>query len=481
MEYNIEETYTELVEAVNLVMNPCTSANQRAEAHKMLEAFKETSPLCAKCGFLLSAKGNHPTIRHFGLRLIDHYLKLHWNDIDCEEKLWIKDNVIQLIGTDAESATKEETYIKDALSRIVVEIIKREWPQQWPSLMEELHALCTMGDSQTELVLLVFLRLAEDIVQFQNIPEQRRKEIYKTLCSHLNELFAFFLKTVSENCNKYFSNKQSGILTKARMHCRVAQVALETLSVFVEWVPVNHITETSLIKHLCVLLEDEELRTHAAQCLLSILDRKGKFEDRKELMLLVFDENSIFIPASAVDVVNEQHYLFLKVLCQMLVALGVNLCGVMAQFPNLEVPKTFSKYLNSILLFSKHPSMVLSHQTQNLWMAIFRSPSISQSPTLHEIIPNLLLCEAEKLLKPNSPLEYDLESPTDCLKFDTEEDFEASFNRYRADVIDVIRFITKIQPKLSFSLGSSLLKSLIHGEGWTQVFGSSVSRNKNLK
>ncbi|KFM64451.1 Exportin-5, partial [Stegodyphus mimosarum] len=193
-------------------------------------------------------------------------------------------------------------------------------------------------------------------------------------------------------------------------------------------------------------------------------------------MLLVFDENSIFIPASAVDVVNEQHYLFLKVLCQMFVALGVNLCVVMAQFSNLEVPKTFSKYLNSVLLFSKHPSMVLSHQTQSLWLAIFRSPSVSQSPALHEIIPNLLLCETEKLLKPNSPLEYDLECPTDCLKFDSEEDFEASFNRYRADVIDVIRFITKIQPKLSFSLGSSLLKSVIHGEGWTQVFGPSVSQ-----
>lgn len=41
----------------------------------------------------------------------------------------------------------EQAHIKDALSRLLVEMVKREWPQQWPSLMDELHALCTMGVS----------------------------------------------------------------------------------------------------------------------------------------------------------------------------------------------------------------------------------------------------------------------------------------------------------------------------------------------
>lgn len=40
---------------------------------------------------------------------------------------------------------KEQIYIKDALSRIVVEMIKREWPQQWPSMLSELNAIYNMG------------------------------------------------------------------------------------------------------------------------------------------------------------------------------------------------------------------------------------------------------------------------------------------------------------------------------------------------
>lgn len=40
---------------------------------------------------------------------------------------------------------EEESHIKDALSRIVVEMIKREWPQQWPDMLKEMETLTTFG------------------------------------------------------------------------------------------------------------------------------------------------------------------------------------------------------------------------------------------------------------------------------------------------------------------------------------------------
>ncbi|EEC10159.1 chromosome region maintenance protein 5/exportin, putative [Ixodes scapularis] len=49
--------------------------------------------------------------------------------------------------TGTEPLLVEQAHVKDALSRLLVEMVKREWPQQWPSLMDELHALCTMGVS----------------------------------------------------------------------------------------------------------------------------------------------------------------------------------------------------------------------------------------------------------------------------------------------------------------------------------------------
>lgn len=65
------------------------------------------------------------------------------------------------------AGTQKETHIKDALSRIIVEMVKREWPQQWPTLLVELNMASVQGAIQAEIVLLVFLRLCEDVALLQ--------------------------------------------------------------------------------------------------------------------------------------------------------------------------------------------------------------------------------------------------------------------------------------------------------------------------
>ena len=54
--------------------------------------------------------------------------------------------------------------------------------------MQELDALCAKGESQTELVMLVMLRLAEDVVLLQTLEQQqRRKEIHAALVAHMEQ------------------------------------------------------------------------------------------------------------------------------------------------------------------------------------------------------------------------------------------------------------------------------------------------------
>lgn len=65
------------------------------------------------------------------------------------------------------SGLQKETHIKDALSRIIVEMVKREWPQQWPTFLAELNVASAQGPVQAEIVLLIFLRLCEDVAVLQ--------------------------------------------------------------------------------------------------------------------------------------------------------------------------------------------------------------------------------------------------------------------------------------------------------------------------
>ena len=78
-----------------------------------------------------------------------------------EEKLFIKENLMKLVESGTNPIMVEHNHIKDQLAKVVVELIKREWPQQWPSLLSELDTLCRAGETQTELVMFIFLRLVE--------------------------------------------------------------------------------------------------------------------------------------------------------------------------------------------------------------------------------------------------------------------------------------------------------------------------------
>ena len=58
-------------------------------------------------------------------------------------------------------------HMREALCRPLVEMVKREWPQQYPEFMTDMDQLAAKGPLHTELVLRVFLRLAEDVATFQ--------------------------------------------------------------------------------------------------------------------------------------------------------------------------------------------------------------------------------------------------------------------------------------------------------------------------
>ena len=60
--------------------------------------------------------------------------------------------------------------------------------------MVELETLSSKGDSQSELVMFVMLRLVEDVAVLQTLEQnQRRKEIYQALTSDMETIFKFLL------------------------------------------------------------------------------------------------------------------------------------------------------------------------------------------------------------------------------------------------------------------------------------------------
>lgn len=395
---------------------------------------------------------------------MEHTVKLKWNHISQNEKLFIKENAMKLLNLGVGPAEDQSiSHIKDALSRIIVEMIKREWPQQWTTLLSELSDACSQGESQTELVLLVFLRLVEDVALLQTIESnQRRKDIYQALTVNMSEIFDFFLRLIELHVNGFRNTTVMGDQSKALAHSRVVQVVLQTLTGFVEWVSIVHImgSDGKLLQILCILLNDDAFQIPAAECLLQIVNRKGQFKDKKPLLLLFGEDAMGYIYRAAnlfQDKISEKYYMFLKKLVQVLFGLATQLTSVWGKEDCIsKCPSYFTTFMETVLCFTRHASLTLSHNASLIWIALLKNDQISKDPLIIEYIPKIVEVVGPKIYKityptGSRPIEITMNPQVFAsIDYDSDEEFIIFFQRCRCDFLEIFRQSTLIAPLVTF-------------------------------
>eukprot|EP00095_Tigriopus_kingsejongensis_P004335 snap_masked-scaffold1460_size40381-processed-gene-0.0 protein:Tk04335 transcript:snap_masked-scaffold1460_size40381-processed-gene-0.0-mRNA-1 annotation:"PREDICTED: exportin-5" len=462
----------QLVAAVEVMMNPVVEQARRLEAFNRTEEFKQSNPLAVACGFRLSERSHSPVVRHFGLKIIEDAIKLRWNDMSPEQKLDLKNGSMELV---ASSGLSEPTHIKHAVAKLVVEIIKREWPQHWPTLWAELDGLCQQGDVQTEMVMLVLLRLVEDVAVLQTLEQsQRRKEIYHALSANMESIFQFMLQLLEKHYQVYLAAQNTP--GSGEPNCKVCRAVLNTFTALVEWVAMSFImaNERYLIKVLCHLLAEERLQLPAAECLLSIVSWKaGKLNDRMQLLALFHTE--MMAPLfQAMEAANAQaleadHYNVFKKMVQIFVELGSQLCALWSQEGThwlKEVPQgrpeNFQIYLNALLACSSHPSQVVNHYANELWAKFFRHADIGRDSVFRTYIPKWTTLALKKYVKVGQPSRSDHPSCAYAqLDFDSDEDFASFFGRYRIILVEGIKLVSRESADLPLALASEWFTRLL--------------------
>lgn len=350
------------------------------------------------------------------------------------------------------------SHIKDALSRIIVEMVKREWPQQWTTLLAELSDACSKGEPQTELVLLVFLRLVEDVALLQTIESnQRRKDIYQALTVNMTEIFSFFLRLIELHVNAF---RQAVAPQQQAAHSRVVQVALLTLTGFVEWVSIVHIMASNgrLLQILCVLLNDVEFQSAAAECLSQICNRKGQIKDRKPLLLLFHESAIEYVVRAATDTSGgtaEQNYSFLKKLVQVLAGLASQVTSLCGKDESIQ-PSELAKFLDALFTLTRHPSLTLTHAASTIWISLLKHEYLAKEPIFLEFIPKLIEVVGPKVIKVPYPATraVELDNRTETfisLDFDSEEEYTIFFHRCRPTILEIFRQATLIAPLVTFA------------------------------
>jgi len=114
----------------------------------------------------------------------------------------------------------------------VWQILKQEWPHNWPNFITELVESSKTNLSLCENNMVILKLLSEEIFDFsaEQMTQTKIKNLKNQMCGEFSEIFKL--------CSEVLEEAQKTSLIKA---------TLETLLRFLNWIPLGYIFETTVI------------------------------------------------------------------------------------------------------------------------------------------------------------------------------------------------------------------------------------------
>jgi exportin-1 len=229
----------------------------RAVANKALMQLQEAQDVWTKADAIIEQSAT-PQGRFFGLQILDDAIKTRWKILPPEQKDGIKNYVVGKVismSQDEGTLNRERVFI-GKLNLTLVEILKQEWPHNWPTFIPDL-----VGSSKTSEVLCenniqILKLLSEEVFDFSK--DQMVTEKVKRMKESLNNQFS----QVYHLCEFVLEHSQRPSLLK---------VTLQTLQRFLTWIPLGFIFQTNIIDVLInKFFSVQMFRNEALDCLTEI-------------------------------------------------------------------------------------------------------------------------------------------------------------------------------------------------------------------
>lgn len=277
------------------------------------------------------------------------------------------------------------------LVRCVCEIAKREWPQQWPSFLNELVNLAKSNSTCSDYSLLIFAYLIEDVIVLQTLTAARKRDIQTTLLQHGKELVEFLQSFLDGSTNP-----------------STISSALYALTMFATFLPVERFFSGEILHRIVLLLNSTTHRMKAAEFLSVIADRRGKYEERLGLLELFSYLIQPSSPSNDLFAAIDQRqpteiYDFMKQYAMILTALTEQLCYLCGnEDPQKRAPLP-EQFLNGtffqiLLRLMQHPSIYISLYGYQMFLQLIKA-KIFQENDFQTVLPLVLRALCHSLVK----------------------------------------------------------------------------------
>ncbi|KAJ7613138.1 CRM1 C terminal-domain-containing protein [Roridomyces roridus] len=243
-------------------------------AQRVLTQFEEHPDSWTRVPEILE-KSTFPQAKFIGLQILERLVTTRWKALPDAQRQGIRNFIVGetvKVASDEANLRRERTYI-NKLNLVLVQVLKQEWPHNWPNFISELVQSSTVNLALCENNMTILKLLSEEIFDFsaEQMTQRKTQSLKTQLSSEFSDIFKLCCEVLKE------ANKAS--LIKA---------TLETLLRFLGWIPLGYVFETEVIDLLINrFLETNEFRIVTLACLTEIgtLEVPGAEYDQKFVVL----------------------------------------------------------------------------------------------------------------------------------------------------------------------------------------------------
>ncbi|XP_013774105.1 exportin-1-like [Limulus polyphemus] len=209
---------------------------QQRMAQEILTRLKEHPDSWTRVDTILEFSKNQQT-KYYALQILENVIKTRWKVLPRNQCEGIKKYIVGLViktSSDPDILEREKVYL-NKLNMILVQILKREWPKNWPSFISDIVGASKTNESLCQNNMAILKLLSEEVFDFSSgqMTQTKAKHLKDTMCSEFSQIFQL--------CQFVMENSQNALLVNS---------TLETLLRFLNWIPLGYIFETKLISTL---------------------------------------------------------------------------------------------------------------------------------------------------------------------------------------------------------------------------------------
>lgn len=239
---------------------------ERKIAHETLSQLKSNSETWRVVGTILQLSSDSNT-RFFALSILEECIATRWNILPEEQKAGVKQYITDMaITASTDASLADAKYFVTKINQTLIQIVKQEWPHNWPSFIPDLCAAARTNQAICENSLRILCSLSEEVFDFgrDRITSQRVSVLMASLNSQFQQIYDLCMFVLQNSVNSS-SSVNPCLLT----------VTLQCLAHFLKWIPYAYIFDTGLIDILINYFWDPtQCRVECVRCLTEITSLK---------------------------------------------------------------------------------------------------------------------------------------------------------------------------------------------------------------